>query len=888
MAFFVFSMNHNANVSLVTALFILFLSTFSHSYDLQILLNFKSSIQTSDSNVFASWNSSNSPCNFYGILCNSKHSVKQINLPNKYLTGILPFDIICSLPCLEKISLESNFLHGNITKGLKNCTNLKYLDLSENSFNGPLPEFSSLIKLEYLNLNLSGISGIFPWKSLQNLTTLNFLSLGDNPFEKASFPLEIIKLENLNWLYLSNISIFGKIPFGIGNLTQLQYLDLSYNNLFGEIPRDIGKLKNLRRLEIYDNNLSGKFPFGFGKLTSLVRFVASTNQLEGDLSELKSLKNLQILYLFQNKFSGEIPQELGDFKSLTDLSLCQNKLTGFLPQKLDSWVGIKRIDVSDNLLFGPIPPHLCNNNQITYMSLLNNSFTGSIPENYANCTALVHFRVSTNSLSGVVPSGIWGLPNMEVFDLGRNQFEGSISPDIGKVKSLSQLFLYDNNFSGVLPDSIGSCVSLSEVNLAENFISGIIPNNIGALHTLNSLNFSSNKLSGEIPWSLSSLELSQLDLSHNQFFGSIPNSLAIPAFKDSFMGNPRLCSNILKNFRPCPSGSSKRLRNLLFFSIASVIMVLVVSLAYFLFRRHKQKQVFMNISWNFKQYHISNINQNEIIDGIKAENIIGTGSSGNVYKVELQSGEAFAVKRVTSNSPEYEAEVATLSSIRHMNVVKLYCSITSEDSSLLVYPLLPNGSLWERLREEETRMGWEVRYHIALGAARGLAYLHHGCDKPIMHRDIKSSNILLDEEWKPRIADFGLAKILDGEAGSSSQVITGTHGYMAPEYAHTLNVTEKSDVYSFGVVLMELVTGKKPLEPEFGENRDIVSWVYGNTMSKESALELVDSTIAEPLREEAIKVLRIAIECTKHTPSLRPSMRVVVQTLLLQQNNSTN
>ncbi|KAL5096637.1 hypothetical protein RYX36_000964 [Vicia faba] len=822
MAFFVFSMNHNANVSLVTALFILFLSTFSHSYDLQILLNFKSSIQTSDSNVFASWNSSNSPCNFYGILCNSKHSVKQINLPNKYLTGILPFDIICSLPCLEKISLESNFLHGNITKGLKNCTNLKYLDLSENSFNGPLPEFSSLIKLEYLNLNLSGISGIFPWKSLQNLTTLNFLSLGDNPFEKASFPLEIIKLENLNWLYLSNISIFGKIPFGIGNLTQLQYLDLSYNNLFGEIPRDIGKLKNLRRLEIYDNNLSGKFPFGFGKLTSLVRFVASTNQLEGDLSELKSLKNLQILYLFQNKFSGEIPQELGDFKSLTDLSLCQNKLTGFLPQKLDSWVGIKRIDVSDNLLFGPIPPHLCNNNQITYMSLLNNSFTGSIPENYANCTALVHFRVSTNSLSGVVPSGIWGLPNMEVFDLGRNQFEGSISPDIGKAKSLSQLFLYDNNFSGklknltsltlnnnnlsgVLPDSIGSCVSLSEVNLAENFISGIIPNNIGALHTLNSLNLSSNKLSGEIPWSLSSLELSQLDLSHNQFFGSIPNSLAIPAFKDSFMGNPRLCSNILKNFRPCPSGSSKRLRNLLFFSIASVIMVLVVSLAYFLFRRHKQKQVFMNISWNFKKYHISNVNQNEIIDGIKAENIIGTGSSGNVYKVELQSGEAFAVKRVTSNSPEYEAEVATLSSIRHMNVVKLYCSITSEDSSLLVYPLLPNGSLWERL-----------------------------------------------------------------------------------QYAHTPNVTEKSDVYSFGVVLMELVTGKKPLEPEFGENRDIVSWVYSNTMSKESALELVDSTIAEPLREEAIKVLRIAIECTKHTPSLRPSMRVVVQTLLLQQNNSTN
>lgn len=915
-------------------------------------MNFKSSIQTSLPNIFTSWNTSNSPCNFAGILCNSNGFVTQINLAKKNLVGTLPFDSICKLKSLEKISLESNFLHGSINEELKNCTNLKYLDLGGNSFNGTVPEFSSLSKLEYLNLNLSGVSGKFPWKSLENLTSLTFLSLGDNIFEKSSFPLEILKLEKLYWLYLTNCSIFGEIPVGIGNLTQLQHLELSDNNLSGEIPHDIGKLKNLRQLEIYDNYLSGKFPFGFGNLTNLVQFDASNNHLEGDLSELKSLKNLQSLQLFQNKFSGEIPQEFGDFMNLTELSLYDNKFTGFLPQKLGSWVGMRFIDVSDNSLSGPIPPDMCKNNQITDIALLNNSFTGSIPESYANCTALVRFRLTKNSLSGVVPKGIWGLPNLELFDLGRNKFEGSISSDIGKAKSLAQLFLSDNlfsgelpveiseasslvsiqlssnrfsghipetigilkkltsltlnnnNVSGILPDSIGSCVSLTEINLAENSISGVIPTSIGSLPTLNSLNLSSNKFSGEIPSSLSSLKLSLLDLSNNQFFGSIPDSLAISAFKDGFMGNPGLCSQILKNFQPCSleSGSSRRVRNLVFFFIAG-LMVLLVSLTFLIIMRLKQnnkfeKQVLKTNSWNFKQYHVLNINENEIIDGIKAENVIGKGGSGNVYKVELKSGEVFAVKHIwtsnprsghyrsssamlkrSSNSPEFDAEVAALSSIRHVNVVKLYCSITSEDSSLLVYEFLPNGSLWDRLHTcNKTQMVWDVRYDIALGSARGLEYLHHGCDRPVMHRDVKSSNILLDEEWKPRIADFGLAKIVQG-GGNWTHVIAGTLGYMAPEYAYTCKVTEKSDVYSFGVVLMELVTGKRPVEPEFGENKDIVSWVYSNIRSKESALELVDSTIAKHFKEDAIKVLRIATLCTAKAPSSRPSMRTLVQML---------
>ncbi|XP_028772737.1 receptor-like protein kinase 7 [Neltuma alba] len=935
-------------------LFVLCLAGSSLSVELQMLIKFKSSVRTSNADdVFGSWTEGNSVCNFTGIICNSNGLVSEINLAGKSLGGTIRFDSLCGLQSLQKLSLGSNSFHGSISEDLRKCSNLKYLDLGGNSFSGVMPEFSNLIKLTYLNLNASGISGVFPWKSLENLTSLGFLSLGDNKFEKSPFPVEVLKLEKLYWLYLTNCSITGKIPMGIGNLTQLENLELSDNLLTGEIPSDIGKLQKLRQIELYDNYLTGKIPIGFRDLTSLVYLDVSNNQLEGDISELRFLTNLASLQLFQNRFSGGIPTEFGDFKSLIEFSLYANNFTGPLPQKLGSRAGLQYIDVSDNSLSGPIPPDMCRNNNMTELAMLNNSFTGSIPETYVNCSAMVRFLVNRNSLSGRIPSGLWGLPNMEIIDLSMNQFDGPVTSDIAEAKSLAQLFLSDNkfsgqlpsgiseasslvsiklssnqfsgkipdtignleklgslkldgnNFSGSIPESLSSCISLSEINIAGNSLSGEIPTSLGSLPTLNSLNLSSNRLSGEIPSSLSSLKLSLLDLSNNNFFGPVPDSLSIPAFIDGLKGNPGLCSETLENFRPCSLGStgSSRIRNIILCLVAG-IMVLLVSLACIFFLKLKQNKFeekpLKTNSWDLKQYHVINFNENEVIEGIKAENVIGKGGSGNVYKVVLKCGKELAVKHIwTSNpgepgsgrsssamlkrscrTPEYDAEVAALSSIRHVNVVKLYCSITSEDSSLLVYEFLPNGSLWDKLHNcQKTPMAWDVRYEIALGAARGLEYLHHGCDRPVIHRDVKSSNILIDKEWKPRIADFGLAKIVQRGAGNWTNVVAGTLGYMAPEYAYSCKVTEKSDVYSFGVVLMELVTGKKPNESEFGENKDIVHWVCGNKRTIEDMAELVDSTIPKHFKDDAMKVLRIATLCTVKVPYSRPSMRMVVQML---------
>jgi len=165
--------------------------------------------------------------------------------------------------------------------------------------------------------------------------------------------------------------------------------------------------------------------------------------------------------------------------------------------------------------------------------------------------------------------------------------------------------------------------------------------------------------------------------------------------------------------------------------------------------------------------------------------------------------------------------------------------------------------------------------------ANGLAYLHHDCQPGIIHRDVKSTNILLDADYQARVADFGFAKILQACPRSDTSIgITGTHGYIAPEYAYSSRVTEKSDIYSFGVVLLELVTGRRPVEPEFGENKDIVYWISRKVLTKEGAFEVLDCRIYESYKDEMIQALKIAVRCTSKLPHLRPSMREVVQMLL--------
>ncbi|KAL3613310.1 Receptor-like protein kinase 7 [Castilleja foliolosa] len=928
--------------------------------DLQTLLRIKAAFLVSNTkSIFDSWESNTTPCEFPGITCDSNGLIKEIELSKQNLSGSLPINPICQLKSLEKLSLGFNKLLGRVGDDLNNCSSLKYLDLGNNLFSGFFPDISSMKELVYLYANSSGFSGTFPWGSLGGMKNLQVLSLGDNPFDRSPFPPEIVNLTNLNWLYLSNCSVEGKIPEEIGNLVELINFELSMNYISGKIPKGITKLDKLWQLELYSNHLTGEFPRGMQNLTNLEFFDASNNNLSGNLSEIRFLNKLKSLQLFENQFSGEIPAEFGDFKSLVNLSLYTNKLTGPLPQKMGSGSEFYYIDVSDNLLSGPIPPDMCKKGTMTKLLLLDNNFTGEIPSTYSNCTKLIRFRVNNNGLSGRVPSGIWGLPNAQIIDVGNNDFEGPVTSDIKNAKSLGQLFLANNrlsgelppeisealslvsidlsnnrfsglipstigelnqltnlylqgnNFSGSIPDSLGSCRSINEINIAQNKLTGLIPAAIGSLPTLNFLNLSRNQLSGPIPGSLSALRLNLLDLSQNRLSGPIPTFLLTAANNGSFSGNYGLCSENVRNFRPCSRKSTTPHIRTFLLSLILVCVALIALLVGFRYLRRKGKgnvgeRSLKDYSWFLKSFHILTFTEDEILGSIKQENVVGKGGSGNVYRVVVGNGKELAVKhiwhsdgysdlrKIGSSTPilagresnnhkarEFEAEALTLSSIRHMNVVKLYCSISSEDSSLLVYEYMPNGSLWDRLHNcKKMELDWEQRYDIALGSAKCLEYLHHGCDRPVIHRDVKSSNILLDQHLKPRIADFGLAKIVQAHSTQeSTQIIAGTHGYIAPEYGYTNRVNEKSDLYSFGVVLMELVTGKRPIEPEFGENKDIVDWVMGNLKTEESVVSMLDLAIDEIYKESAIEVLKVAILCTARLPNSRPTMRTVVHML---------
>ncbi|KAF2538830.1 hypothetical protein F2Q68_00021018 [Brassica cretica] len=251
--------------------------------------------------------------------------------------------------------------------------------------------------------------------------------------------------------------------------------------------------------------------------------------------------------------------------------------------------------------------------------------------------------------------------------------------------------------------------------------------------------------------------------------------------------------------------------------------------------------------------------------------------------VESSEGKLSDQSCFMESSPKQglKTEVETLGSIRHKNIVKLFSYFSSLDCSLLVYEYMPNGNLWDALHKGFVHLEWSTRHKIAVGVAQGLAYLHHDLSPPIIHRDIKSTNILLDVNYQPKVADFGIAKVLQARGkDSTTTVIAGTYGYLAPEYAYSSKATIKCDVYSFGVMLMELITGKKPVDSCFGENKNIVNWVSTKIDTKEGLIETLDKRLSESSKTDMINALRVAIRCTSRTPTIRPSMNEVVQLLI--------
>ncbi|KAH1212427.1 LRR receptor-like serine/threonine-protein kinase ERECTA [Glycine max] len=859
------------------------------------LLEIKKSFRDVD-NVLYDWTDSPSSdyCAWRGIACdNVTFNVVALNLSGLNLDGEIS-PAIGKLHSLVSIDLRENRLSGQIPDEIGDCSSLKNLDLSFNEIRGDIPfSISKLKQMENLILKNNQLIGPIP-STLSQIPDLKILGLRGNNLVGSLSP-DLCQLTGL--CDVRNNSLTGSIPENIGNCTAFQVLDLSYNQLTGEIPFNIGFLQ-VATLSLQGNKLSGHIPSVIGLMQALAVLDLSCNMLSGPIPPiLGNLTYTEKLYLHGNKLTGFIPPELGNMSKLHYLELNDNHLSGHIPPELGKLTDLFDLNVANNNLKGPIPSNLSSCKNLNSLNVHGNKLNGSIPPSLQSLESMTSLNLSSNNLQGAIPIELSRIGNLDTLDISNNKLVGSIPSSLGDLEHLLKLNLSRNNLTGVIPAEFGNLRSVMEIDLSDNQLSGFIPEELSQLQNMISLRLENNKLTGDVASLSSCLSLSLLNVSYNKLFGVIPTSNNFTRFPpDSFIGNPGLCGNWLN--LPCHGARpSERVTlskaAILGITLGALVILLMVLVA--ACRPHSPSP-FPDGSFdkpiNFSPPKLVILHMNmalhvyedimRMTENLSEKYIIGYGASSTVYKCVLKNCKPVAIKRIYSHYPqcikEFETELETVGSIKHRNLVSLQGYSLSPYGHLLFYDYMENGSLWDLLHgpTKKKKLDWELRLKIALGAAQGLAYLHHDCCPRIIHRDVKSSNIILDADFEPHLTDFGIAKSLCPSKSHTSTYIMGTIGYIDPEYARTSHLTEKSDVYSYGIVLLELLTGRKAVDNESNLHHLILSKAATNAV-----METVDPDITATCKDLGAvkKVYQLALLCTKRQPADRPTMHEVTRVL---------
>ncbi|KAL3596961.1 hypothetical protein D5086_008598 [Populus alba] len=465
------------------------------------------------------------------------------------------------------------------------------------------------------------------------------------------------------------------------------------------------------------------------------------------------------------------------------------------------------------------------------------------------------------------------------------------------------------NLSGTLSPTIGNLTNLQTVLLQSNNITGPIPAEIERLSKLHTLDLSDNFFTGKIPSSLGHLRsLEYLDLSFNNLSGPVPR---FPSKTFSIAGNPLICPtgsepecfgttlmpmsmNLNSTQTALPSDKPKSHKIAVAFgsSVGSASLI-ILGIGLFLWwrQRHNQPTFFDVKDRQHEEVSLGNLRRFQFrelqisTNNFSNKNILGKGGFGIVYKGILHDGTVVAVKRLKDGNAiggeiQFQTEVEMISLAVHRNLLRLYGFCMTPTERLLVYPYMSNGSVALRLKGKPV-LDWGTRKRIALGAARGLLYLHEQCDPKIIHRDVKAANILLDDYCEAVVGDFGLAKLLDHQDSHVTTAVRGTVGHIAPEYLSTGQSSEKTDVFGFGILLLELITGQRAIEFGKAANQKgaMLDWV--KKIHQEKKLEmLVDKDIKGNYdRIELEEMVQVALLSTQYLPSHRPKMSEVVRML---------
>lgn len=673
------------------------------------------------------------------------------------------FGVSCENGKITSINLRSRSISGTLPSEIGNLVSLRALSLQGNSFTGALPSFRKLAALQQIYLSDNNFTSIPVDTFFTGLTSLVAVSLDRNPFEDWVIPDDLSQSANLINFTAMNSGVSGSIPSFFGEMVSLQSLRLSYNNLVGGIPASFAG-SGIKELQL--NN-------------------QKTAKLSGGISVLGLMPQLKGVLLQSNNFTGDIP-DLSNCTSLESLNLRDNRFTGVVPESLSRLKSLKDLTLANNLLQGPFPdisPAIWKD-----VSDANNNFCNTKP---GPCDWRVDLLIKVaggfgypvvlaDSWKGNDPCAKWifvicdSQENITVLNFGNQRFGGIISPDLAEIQTLKTVILSNNNLTGTIPDKLAA-----------------------------------------LP------QLETLDVSGNNLTGKIPDFRPTVTFKHS--GNPLLGQDLPdRNDQTSITGKSKSKGDSIWIPAVIVIVVVVgifglLCIFIVCYRRRRRRQADLESS-DFKLVDIEHsagkksskavtskaddasdnmlmsVNTLRIAtDNFNKSNILGRGGFGVVYRGKLPNGNVIAVKRMECSeigkkgSTEFEAEIAVLTKVRHRHLVGL-CGYSIEgQEKLLVYEFMPQGTLCHHLfptgGDHPPALNWKQRLIIALDVARGVEYLHSLAQTSFIHRDLKPSNILLDDDMRAKVSDFGLVKLAPDGKHSMETRLAGTFGYLAPEYA---------------------------------------------------------------------------------------------------------
>ncbi|XP_019173866.1 PREDICTED: receptor kinase-like protein Xa21 [Ipomoea nil] len=841
--------------------------------------------------------------------------LREIWLDNNGFTGKIPEEI-GRLSRLQILQLSSNSLSGEIPKNISGCWHLKVIDLGINNLTGRLPlELQSLSKLQYLYAKQNKLTGEIPTQ-YGNLSSL------------VEIPNSLGRLKNLSSIELCTNNLSGTIPMSMSNLSlvkfdlqnnqlegelplnmsdTMEFFSVSNNSFVGHIPLWLSNAPGLQVIQLDDNNLTGEVP-NLGGLKNLQNLLLGGNQHlgsgnSGDLKFVAPLTNctdLQVLYLGDCNFGGDFPPYIGNISNLTYFDIENNHIFGKIPIGIGQLVNMEQLRLMGNQLSGIIPNTIGKLPNLYKLELGWNKLSGEIPTSLGNITMLSTLSLASNNLEGLIPFGLANCKFLDEMDLYSNNLRGYIPKEIFHLGSgLVHVDISHNTLTGLLPSEIGGLKSLIFLNLSNNRLFGKIPLSFSSLKTVETLDLSSNHLTGKIPDTLANLgSLTYLNLSHNDLEGEVPFQGVFTKENGAFLeGNNKLCGGVQLvlhlpkcSIKQISQKSQMSLGLKIAISIPCVVLALLVLVSFFICNYLQRGRKDASLEGQKTMDAIPMVSYKSLHNatkGFSEENLIGSGKFSSVYKGNVdEQCDVVAIKvlklQVKGASKSFIAECDALRQIRHRNLAKVISSCSGTDYNgndfkAIIYKYMEEGNLETWLHDcsskaneqssELTSLGLVERVNIGIDIACALEYLHDECGTPLVHCDLKPSNVLLDSDLVAHVSDFGLARFLREVAHA--------------KYGMGSEISTFGDMYSFGILLLETFTGKSPTDETFINGLNLHEYV--KSALPDRAMEIADPRLLynedtssrsshisnDRILEIVCSVLGIGIACSVKSPRER-------------------